>query len=221
MHLAPNVFSAEIDNRCVLLDLAQDRYVALGAAATRALNALVGARDDGEAMAVAGRHRAELIARGIVTDQGAPRHNPAVPTPCASVAAGDLGRSPPVGAAQALGALRALTEVDFVLRRRSFEQFVSWLRRQKARRRGSRRIGDLREEIEGFHAIRPWFPASSICRLDAPALALKLWRAGRDVHLVFGVRLEPFGAHCWVQQGEAVLNDSLDLVAQYSAIMAI
>ncbi len=38
---------------------------------------------------------------------------------------------------------------------------------------------------------------------------------------VFGVKTEPFDAHCWVQHGEIVLNDAPDRVRQYSPILVV
>ena len=38
---------------------------------------------------------------------------------------------------------------------------------------------------------------------------------------VFGVKTEPFDAHCWVQHGDVVLNDAPDRVRQYSPILVV
>ena len=38
---------------------------------------------------------------------------------------------------------------------------------------------------------------------------------------IFGVKLEPFAAHCWVQLGETVLDDTLDRIGRYSPIMTV
>jgi hypothetical protein len=39
--------------------------------------------------------------------------------------------------------------------------------------------------------------------------------------LVIGVRTHPFAAHCWVQLGDRVLNDTIDNVRIFSPIMAL
>ncbi|GAD58270.1 hypothetical protein MBEBAB_0520 [Brevundimonas abyssalis TAR-001] len=39
--------------------------------------------------------------------------------------------------------------------------------------------------------------------------------------MVFGIKLVPFGAHCWVQAGETVLNDTVDNVSEYTPIMVV
>ncbi|HCY01912.1 MAG TPA: lasso peptide biosynthesis B2 protein, partial [Erythrobacter sp.] len=34
-------------------------------------------------------------------------------------------------------------------------------------------------------------------------------------------RSDPFGAHCWVQHGEAVLNDTAEEVLRYTPILVV
>lgn len=54
------------------------------------------------------------------------------------------------------------------------------------------------------------------------SLALMRWAASRGMalDLVFGVTARPFQAHCWVQHGDMVLNDSLDHVINFTPILA-
>ena len=47
-----------------------------------------------------------------------------------------------------------------------------------------------------------------------------LFARGCRSTLVFGVTM-PFAAHCWVQVGETVLTDPLDIVLHYQPIFAI
>ena len=69
--------------------------------------------------------------------------------------------------------------------------------------------------------IRPFFPRSRICRLDAPALCLLLRRYGHAAQLVFGARLEPFGAHCWVQLDDVAVDDADVRVRTYSPLLVV
>ena len=54
------------------------------------------------------------------------------------------------------------------------------------------------------------------------SLALVRWATSRGMalDLVFGVTARPFQAHCWVQHGNLVLNDSLDHVINFTPILA-
>jgi hypothetical protein len=38
---------------------------------------------------------------------------------------------------------------------------------------------------------------------------------------VFGVQSRPFAAHCWLQLGGVVLNDTVDHVKRYTPIMVV
>jgi Transglutaminase-like superfamily len=38
---------------------------------------------------------------------------------------------------------------------------------------------------------------------------------------VFGVNADPFEAHCWVQAGSVVLNDTLGRVSSFTPIMSV
>lgn len=42
-----------------------------------------------------------------------------------------------------------------------------------------------------------------------------------DAHLVFGVSVDPFAAHCWVQSGDHVLNDRYERVRAFTPILCV
>ena len=53
-------------------------------------------------------------------------------------------------------------------------------------------------------------------------LLLRFLRAGGcDAAWVFGVRTWPFGAHCWLQVGDVVLNDHPDRLASFAHILVV
>jgi hypothetical protein len=35
------------------------------------------------------------------------------------------------------------------------------------------------------------------------------------------VKASPFGAHCWLQEGDLILNDSVERVGAYTPIMIV
>lgn len=71
-----------------------------------------------------------------------------------------------------------------------------------------------------FKSMRPFVPWLSRCLPHALLLRSYLRIGGHRSMLVIGVRLFPFEAHSWVQAGDVVLTDDLDLVAAYSVIAA-
>lgn len=75
--------------------------------------------------------------------------------------------------------------------------------------------------VAGFQRISPWLPRQGACLYRASVLLHALRYAGQDATWVFGVRTWPFSAHCWLQVGDAVLDDDPERVALYTPIMAV
>lgn len=69
-----------------------------------------------------------------------------------------------------------------------------------------------------FRRARLYVPIDMRCLLDSIAMARFLLRRGIPAHIVFGVALDPFSAHCWVQVDDLVLNDSVGNVASHTPI---
>jgi len=65
------------------------------------------------------------------------------------------------------------------------------------------------------------FTSRDRCLLDALTLMYFLIGRGIRATWVFGVRLEPFRAHCWVQHDNIVLNDTPEHVAAFTPIMNV
>lgn len=82
-------------------------------------------------------------------------------------------------------------------------------------------IARLREATSIFRRARLYTPIEPCCLLDSLALAKFLARNGLYAHLVFGVTGDPFSAHCWLQVGTLVLNDSVGNVDTYTPIRVI
>ena len=69
-----------------------------------------------------------------------------------------------------------------------------------------------------WRAQRLW-SSRDRCLPRSFALTHALREAGNEVALVIGVALHPFAAHAWVQDGDRVLNDTLDHVALFKPIL--
>jgi hypothetical protein len=72
-----------------------------------------------------------------------------------------------------------------------------------------------------FTRWAPWIPFQGACLYRAFFLLNFLRREGLGAHWVFGVRTWPFGAHCWLQAGDLVLDDDLDRVRRYTPILVV
>lgn len=86
----------------------------------------------------------------------------------------------------------------------------------KTSKRHTRRLIPL---VHVFHQLRPYFPRPYLCTFDSLALLEFLAYYALYPDWVFAVRMDPFGAHCWVQNEELVLNDTLEYVSSFTPIM--
>lgn len=80
---------------------------------------------------------------------------------------------------------------------------------------------DLLAHARAFDRARRFVPVRPRCLPDALAYARMARRAGFAVDLVFGVKLHPFEAHCWVQSGGLVLTDPVDKVRRFTGVLAL
>ncbi|WP_179101983.1 lasso peptide biosynthesis B2 protein [Sphingopyxis sp. KK2] len=114
------------------------------------------------------------------------------------------------------------------LRVRGLEAMFADLRLQRSRdcRRngtddpGLQRVTAARM-ARGYARARLFVPAARLCVPDSIALARSLWRRGIGADLYFGVRLEPFAAHCWLQHGDLLLTDPVNFVADYTPVFRL
>ncbi|KTE47471.1 MULTISPECIES: lasso peptide biosynthesis B2 protein [unclassified Sphingopyxis] len=71
-----------------------------------------------------------------------------------------------------------------------------------------------------FHRARRYVSIADQCLPRGIAMKRMMARQKQGVSLVFGVTM-PFAAHCWVQAGDLVLTDPLDVVLHYEPIFAV
>ena len=199
-----HLFVCVVDGQHIFLDLVRDRYFGLPPAQNAAFAALAEGR--GEGMAASGLE--PLIRAGVVIQ--APEGKPIASTAHAP---------PETSLAEAAGPGRAARLIDVAevmmlvlgarrtVRRKALPRAFSMLANVRAGRTGCARHRD--RLVQRFVAARRFVPVAPNCLSDS--LALRRFLARRDVaaDLVIGVKLHPFGAHCWLQQGTTVLNDAL------------
>ncbi|MHA3790518.1 lasso peptide biosynthesis B2 protein [Sphingomonas sp. YL-JM2C] len=227
MQLSDNTYLAAIGDRSIVLDLQRDRYVGLNQRLTQLALEVGSAFTAKSSGADTSSHALDTLVReGVIAAES--RRNDRADTTAVPDIPSDtrwpsrrfglgLDRAPRLSAS----ALWALTAVKHSLERRKFVDTIAWLRARHSRAAGTGPIVPEEDLIDAYFAARPWFPVKPICRLDAPALCVHLWRYGHDPFLVFGVRMHPFAAHCWAQSGVSALLEPADRLQQYTPIMSV
>lgn len=226
LYLRRDVYFCECDGAIVILDLPGDRYLRFTGQQGAWFQSLYqehGQQSTGEA---AQKFADKLVAAGILTGVA----NSGMPIrPTSSKQSGLAEDSPwqercppklssifPVAAA-AIGA--SVTE-----RTRSLSRTINAIRRWKDTRTlisgaDRQRVLDL---TSTFHALAPFFfSTQDACRYRSLCLLRYFQIHGIAADWIFGVRLAPFGAHCWVQWEDIVLNDYPDTVREYQHIMIV
>lgn len=72
-----------------------------------------------------------------------------------------------------------------------------------------------------FLKARKFVPIETCCLLDSLSITAFLTRRHLYANIVFGVTSDPFSAHCWVQSGDIVLNDTIGNTRAYTVIRVI
>ncbi|MEN5169792.1 lasso peptide biosynthesis B2 protein [Brevundimonas pondensis] len=99
---------------------------------------------------------------------------------------------------------------------------IQTLARQFADRQGRRDdLAAISARVALFRQMLPCAPAVGACLFQAELLLRFLNAADLDAEWVFGVRVWPFLAHCWLQVGEHCVSQAPDTLAIYRPIMAI
>lgn len=72
-----------------------------------------------------------------------------------------------------------------------------------------------------YRRARLYVPVDMCCLLDSVAMAKFLRKRQLHAHVVFGVAIDPFSAHCWLQAEDIVLNDTVGNVNSHTPIRVV
>jgi hypothetical protein len=234
--LADHVFVCLNGEHLVLLDLKEDRYWALEAAQTAGLGALVDgwpvrASEPAQSAALPSPETTSaievLLGRGLLTE-GIPPGKQATPV-TAIVPMRELVSETDTSAGPRLGSwvtfFTASAIAKLALRTWPFERVIRRVKRRKellGRSASPLDAERARKLVEAFARYRVFlFSSKDECLYDSLALIEFLARYGIYPDWVFGVQTRPFAAHCWVQHGDIVFNDSVEHVSGYTPIMVV
>jgi hypothetical protein len=210
--LASEVHGVAIGQDLVLLDVQADAYFCLVDAASS-----VAVGPDGEVRIAEPAVRETLIEAGLITP-GARR-----PQRNITPAQRDVGPAAParLDAKTAGRLLRATWIARRHLSSRSFAQLLGWAAARPGDQSDPEPTDALIAEATRFAAVRVWAPFDGAC-LARSYMALQYLRlCGHDASWVIGVRTWPFSAHCWLQAGDIVLDDTAARVLPYRPILVV
>jgi hypothetical protein len=234
--LADHVFVCVNGDHLVLLDLKEDRYWALEAAPTAGLSSLVagwpvrvtGSTDSAESPSPETVQVIEVLrGRGLLTDSVSSGKDATPVT--AIVPRTELVSETEPAAGSRIGSwwtfFVACAFAKFALRTWPFDRVILRVERRK-RMLGSKAPAldaeRARRLVEAFARYRVFlFSSKDECLFDSFALLEFLARYGIYPDWNFGVQTRPFAAHCWVQHGEIVFNDTVEHVSGYTPIMVV
>lgn len=209
----------------VFLDLKQDDYTLVSgpmAAVIRALSSgvAVAQTPDDETML------RELIEGGLLTTDGhagkdilptriAPALDPLIEPERRQAASVTLKHVSTFMRACSMTALR--------LRSERIERIVTSVERRKVRAAHAADFPMEQARIltTAFLKLRALFPRNYLCLYDSLALVEFLAHFGVFPTWVFGVKLEPWAAHCWVQERSFMFNEDVEEAAGYTPVMAV
>lgn len=205
----------EVDGRLVFLDLEQDRYFQLPDTLSHAFRGVIGDRRQPTEHADV----EALLARNILVASTVPTSRP---VPCQRVvsppdrSALELPERARVSAPVVLEVGILVASARLELRARRLGRLLDSVVERRDRSAGSApadgtaaTMGPVLEASALFHRARAYVPFEPGCLLDSIALVRFLSRRHLRADIVLGVTLDPFAAHCWVQAGAWVLNDSV------------
>lgn len=235
--LAPHVFACRTPDHVVILDIRADRYLALEETHAGQLSAWIagwpGAASDDSSGLVNEQDGTEQLAQQMI-EQGllttthesgrATTAAPSLPAPTESFVHSYFVHQPGFKVRDVLRFARACADATLALKFRRLEQTIRSVATTPVQEPGpSANHYERTEKLVGiFEGLRPFLLAGTrSCMFDSLALMkfLSLYRL--RPRWVFGVRTSPFAAHCWLQDGEYVLNDVPDHVGTFTPIMTV
>lgn len=221
--LPPCVHCCRLGAAFVFLDLTQDDYTLIPGDAAVALSVLA---SQPEQLTEAHAHSLkELVAAGLLTTRSGEgrrftttRMNFAAESLLDSEWNDELN----VSATHVWNFIAACTTAAVRLKTRPIESTVTRVARRKARRGTTDLDMERADQLTAvFRRLRALFPFNYLCLFDSLALIEFLARYDLFPTWIFGVRLAPWAAHCWVQHGAVAFNEDIEEAAHYTQIMAI
>lgn len=205
-----------VNARPVFLDVGRDRYFMTKGSLEAAFNEFVAGGDPSR------ESLDRLMRAGLLESAAGSRQVPAAPdilSPRRSVIEEERPELS-AGLAATANAACCLMRSRRRLRRDGFARTINRLRTRRPCA-DEKRHTFIEKHAAEFNSARSLFPAPPNCLPDSLALLDYLYAKGAAATLVIGVRLEPYGAHAWVQARDVLLNEAADYAASFTPILTV
>ena len=220
--LADHVYACRFSQTTVLLDLKRNRYFGVDTSALDAVQALtrrVSGRTQIAAWLASGLLQPHLHAQRPFAPQSIDLRAPLMSIEDFN---GDSSGLRPRDVARFIGSCMS---VRHALRSQTLYQIARGLQAERKRRAVTVRdtpMEQLSAAVHRFRQLRPFaFAAHDQCLFHALALTHLLTAQRLSATWVIGVRLHPWGAHSWVQQGSLLLDATPEAVREFTPIIAV
>lgn len=234
--LARHAFLVIDAGDAILLDLRADKYIGLASFQAQQLSHVVEgwpvapvnrAEGPGSEVSSSGSLVRSLLERGLITpDERAGKDAAPVifERPSEEIGPDTWYGNVRIQAWDLLNFSSAVLTASAWLRLRSISAAVRHVQGRKYSRHEPDPPGrdSLARLISVFARLRPYvFTSRDKCLLESLALFEFLSRQEIFPTWVFAVHSSPFAAHCWLQSGSIVLNDTLENVRNFTPIMVV
>jgi hypothetical protein len=211
-HLSPTTHLVKIGDDVVVLDTRTKTYFCLAAAAATI-------RVGPEGVAFDEADLAEEFERaGLLGDLPSQTTLPPLPLPNQDLGLQVAQRVRPGDVLLILAAWTTmLVSYHFV----RFDRIVATARRGRCAEGADTLSKDAKALVATFERMLAWLPFQGVCLYRSFLLLRVLRWRGHDARWVFGVRTWPFHAHCWLQVGDAALDDTADRLQGLTPIMVV
>ena len=208
------VSSCDIDGQTIFLDIKRNRYSAMKSGVGRALIA-------GDYEAVPPPILDEVTALGWRGKAGDSRIFAPTQIEKPTIELAALSRGAHATAGLFLSALAAIFVARYQLRTMSLERLLQAVVDSNGRAAEMPKRAAIEDIVYAAEAVERIVLGSKACLLKSLALQRLLSRHGHASALVFGVHLNPFRAHCWLQQRNVILNDTIERIGMFTILRAV
>lgn len=214
--LRPGLTFCRLEEDFIFLDREADRYFGVSGALACCLRTLLNRNDASPSVTeIELLRRANLIVDGAGIPVAACEHEAA----CASIL--DLDRPKSFKPLALAGIILRLARTRRLLRKRGLPQMLREIGARKTSGSEMIELGSLRELAQLYDRSRLFYLAADHCLVRAITFYSHAASSGCRVRLVFGVQLHPFSAHCWVEHGDLILDDSAEHVGRFKPILVL